>query len=190
MVLHVHERGDLFNIHTYTCRGLRHIVREVSAIRGRSCVAGERRSDPAPIKNPSEFHWWPDGFWWYYMMFWWFLMVYHTRTHPSDWMGGCVYDVYDVCEYCLMVWWFLMVLPDGLFCIFLMVWWSLMIFFLMVWQTFLMVWWFPMEISDGLMVFLWWSDGLMVFAWWSNGFHLTVWWCSSDGLMVWYKTVL
>ena len=33
---------------TYTCRGLRPIVREVSAIRGRSCVAAERRSDSAP----------------------------------------------------------------------------------------------------------------------------------------------
>ena len=32
----------------YACRGLLPIVREVSAIRGRSCVASERRSDSAP----------------------------------------------------------------------------------------------------------------------------------------------
>ena len=30
--------------------------------------------------------------------------IMHARaTHPSDWIGECVYDVYDVCEYCLMI---------------------------------------------------------------------------------------
>ena len=36
------------SMNVYTCRGMRPIVREVSAIRGRSCVAAERRSDSAP----------------------------------------------------------------------------------------------------------------------------------------------
>ena len=39
--------ATFMSTYSYTCWGLRLIVREVSAIRGGSCVAAERRSDPA-----------------------------------------------------------------------------------------------------------------------------------------------